>query len=191
MSLLELLAHFLEQLFCWLPRPLYCPKYEAIVMWTGKRDPTVKQGLMLYIPLFQDHERIDLREFPTEFEPKVLWTKDGKEVAVGMVVLWHVLDPLHCGERMAEVNNLVSKIGESILPELVGRFTLDEFKRKAAGGEGREWAFDQHLKTALNQLLEYYGIIADKARLNFTSDRVRTFKLIGATNELSRAWVQD
>jgi len=185
MNLLELLARFVEYLFVWFPRPVYTPQYEASVVWTGRRDPVVKTGLWAFVPLFQATERVDLRDQATEFEPKVLWTRDGREAAVGMVVVWNVADPLVCCRRVDALGTMVSKLGESVLPELVGKFDLAELKRKAAGGEGREWGFDAHLRLALTQALDTYGLAVSVARLNFTSDRVRTFKLIGSAQDFS------
>ena len=126
---------------------------------------------------------MDTRAQASEFEPKVLWTRDGCEVAIGMVIVWRVDDPLRCAENVDGLNLLVSKLGEAVLPELVGSFTLDEMKRKAAGGEGREWGINAHLEKRLMAKFEKYGIVIDEACVNFSSDRVRTFKLIGSQNE--------
>ena len=184
MELLQFIANLLQGITSWFPRPVYCPISQADVVWTGKRDPVVKQGLWVHVPLFQEKERIDLRDQPIEFEPKTVWTKDGKTVAVGMVVIWFVEDALLCGTTVDEVDSLVPRSGESVLPETVGAFVLNDFKRKAIGGEGREWAFDTHLRTALSALVKPYGVGIRMARLNFTDDRVRTFKLIG--NDLQK-----
>lgn len=185
MSLFDLIAKLLEYLVVWVPRPLLVAKYEAVIRWMTGHNPTRIYGLTWWMPLIHQIERIDLRIDATEFEPKVLWTRDGKEVAIGMVIAWRVCDPVRCAETVNGLGTLVSRLGESVLPELVGQFTLEQLKRKAAGGEGREWAFDQHLRTALDRLFEPYGIEVASARVNFTSDRVRTFKLIGAQNEVS------
>ncbi len=187
MELFELLARFLEYLFVWFPRPILVSKYEALVRWKlGNPGQLIRGRLTWWMPLIHNIEQIDLRIDATEFEPKVLWTKDGKEVALGMVIAWKVGDPLVCAENVNGLNDLVTKLGESVLPELVGRFSLDDLKRKAAGGEGKEWAFDQHLVTALTSLFKPYGIEVVQARINFTSDKVRTFKVISGGNDGSR-----
>jgi regulator of protease activity HflC (stomatin/prohibitin superfamily) len=179
-SLVDLLSRLLEGAFAWLPRPQVVPEYAALVRWTLDRPPVLKSGLVWIVPLLHTFERADLRAVPAEFEPKILWTKDGREAAIGMAVVWRVSDPLvYCKAIAYGVSELVSRVGESVLPELVGRFDLDDLKRKAAGGEGREWRFDAHLQTALGKVFEPYGISIDLARINFTSDRVRTLKLIG------------
>ena len=181
----ELLARFLEYLFIWMPRPVYCPPgIEAHVLWRRYKDPVVKRGLWVTVPLFDYFEQIDTRLQASRFEPNTLWTKDGKEAAVGMLLIWRISDPLVAAEALDELGSFVIRSGESVLPELVGKFDLDDMKRKAAGGEGREWGFDQHLRTKLNSLFEKYGIEVTLALLNFTSDRTRTFKLIGSNNEL-------
>lgn len=178
-SLLDLLSRLLEALFAWLPRPELVPRTDALVRWTLDRPPVLKRGLVWIVPLIHHTERVDLRVNACEFEPKILWTKDGREVAVGMVVLWRVTDALRLCAEVDDLHLLVSKVGESVLPQLVGEMDLEDMKRKAAGGEGREWAFDAQLRTRLKNIFEPFGIAVDTARLNFTSDRVRTLKLIG------------
>lgn len=180
-GLLDLLAKFLEHAFSWLPRPEMVPRTQALIRWTFKKAPVNLHGIVWIIPLFHAYEKIDLRAEACEFEPKVLWTKDGHEAAVGMTVIWKVSDPLLLCETVDDIDNLVSKIGEAVLPELVGKWPLADLKRKATGGEEREWGFDTHLKRALETILNPYGITVELARLNFTSDRVRTFKLISSS----------
>jgi regulator of protease activity HflC (stomatin/prohibitin superfamily) len=180
LSVFDLIAKLLEAAFAWLPRPVLVPRIESMVRWTLSRPPTLQAGLVWIIPLIHHYEIVDLRSYCYEFEPKVLWTRDGKEVAVGMAVLWRVDDPVKFGSSLDDPVQIVNRLGESVLPELVGGFTLDELKRKAAGGSGREWAFDTHLRKALGTAFEPYGIVVEMARLNFTSDKVRTLKLIGS-----------
>lgn len=181
----ELFAKFLEYATAWLPRPVMVPRFQVLVRWTLRGAPRECQGLTWIVPLVHHYEQVDMRTNAVEFEPKILWTKDGREAAVGMVVLWRIASALKCCETIDGLGEIVGRVGESVLPELVGEFTLEELKRKAAGGEGREWGFDQHLRRALGQVFEPYGITVDRARLNFTSDRVRTFKLIGSGSPAS------
>lgn len=179
MNLLEMLAKVIELLVAWIPRPVLVPQYEILIRWTLAKDPKALRGLVWVTPLIHSVERIDLRANGEDFEPKILWTKDGKEAAVGMAVVWRVTDPLLCCQTVDSLPTIVSRIGESVLPELVGAFSLEELRRKAAGGEGREWGFDAHLRRALSATFAPYGITVDMARLNFTGDRVRTLKIIG------------
>lgn len=177
-SVFDLIARLIEGLFVWLPRPDLVPQFEVMIRWTLERDPVVKTGLVWIIPLIHRWEKVDLRRYAFEFEPKVLWTKDGKEVAIGMLVLWRVEDPLTFCKSLDDPEQIVSRMGEAVLPELVGAFALEDLKRKAAGGEGRQWGFDTHLLKALASAFAPYGIVVEKARLNFTSDKVRTLKII-------------
>jgi regulator of protease activity HflC (stomatin/prohibitin superfamily) len=178
-SLFDLLSRLLEGLFAWLPRPVLVPQFRAMARWTLARPPMLKSGLVWVVPLVHEYELVDLRVNACEFEPKVLWTKDGREVAVGMLVMWRVSDPLLLCRGVDGMRGLVSRVGESVLPELVGRFDLEALKRKAAGGAAGEWGFDEHLRIELDKVFAPYGITVETARLNFTSDRVRTYKLIG------------
>jgi regulator of protease activity HflC (stomatin/prohibitin superfamily) len=179
-SLFDLLARLLEGAFAWLPRPRVVPQFEALVRWTLDHPPVLVRGLVWVVPLVHRTETADLRQWGTDFEPKILWTRDGREVAIGMAVVWHVADPLtFCTTISGGVDGIVARVGETVLPELVGQFDLLDLKRKAAGGEAREWGLDTHLRRDLQGVLGPYGIVVDRARVNFTSDRVRTLKLIG------------
>jgi len=178
-DLFALLSRFIEYLFCWLPRPVYVSRIATAVRWTFGHAPRTFSGKIFWIvPLFQSYEELDLRADAVVFPPRVYWTKDGKEAAVGMVVVWRIGDAVRCAETVNGLNDMVRELGSTVLPELVGDFTLDELKRKAAGGEGRERGFNHHLTRKLGALLMPYGIAVDEAQLNFTSDRVRTFQLI-------------
>lgn len=185
MSFFDLIARLFEYLVVWVPRPLLVPPIQSCVRWTLGNEPVRLYGLSWWMPLIHQIEHIDLRVDATEFEPKVLWTRDGKEAAIGMVIVWRVADPVLCARTVNGLGELVSRLGESVLPELVGRFSLEELKSKAAGGAGREWAFDTHLRKSLGECFAPYGIAIESARVNFTSERVRCFKIIGASNETS------
>ncbi len=175
----ELLAKIIEGLFCWLPRPVYVSRAWAAVQWTLGRNPKVHRGkVFLQTPLVQEYEEVDMRADAVVFPPRVYWTKDGKEAAVGMVVVWRVEDPLIVATTINGLDDFVREQGATALPELVGDFTLEELKRRAAGGEGKERGFSHFLKKKLNDLFAPYGIAIDSAQLNYTSDKVRTIQLV-------------
>ena len=180
MNLFDLFARLLEHAFAWCPRPIYVPLPKMLVRWTGERLPVARRGLCVWVPLFQEIEVIDLREQAAEFEPKVLWTKDGRDVGVGMVVVWQVEDAILTCTMVDDIDLFVVRVGESVLPELVGGFDMEELKRKAAGGSSHEWGFDTHLRQALRNKFKRYGLKIVSARLNFTTERVRTIKLVGS-----------
>jgi regulator of protease activity HflC (stomatin/prohibitin superfamily) len=179
MNLFDLLAKLFEALFAWLPRPVLVPRTDVLVRWTMGRPPVALSGLCWTVPLFHYTEQFDQRMNAYNFEPQILWTKDGKEAAVGMVVLWHIADPLKLGETVFDAQAFVSKTAESVLPPLVGRFDLAELKQRAAGPTDSKWAFETLLERDLNAVFKPYGIAVESARLNFTSDRVRTFRMVG------------
>ncbi len=180
MGLFDLLAQFLQYLVSWVPRPILVPEFMACVRWTLGRQPELVTAWGIEIPLIHHIERCDLRWDATEYEPKILWTKDGHEVALGMVIMWKITDPLLCASSVNDLHAFAQEIGESILPEIVGRYTLAEFKSKAAGGEEGQWALNTHLTRNAKKLFSQYGVEIDYARVNFTSDRVRTLKHIGS-----------
>ncbi len=188
-GLLDLLAAFIQYLVAWVPRPLKVPPTDALVRWTLGGEPHLVERWGVNVPLIHTLERIDLRADCTEFEPKNLWTQDGKVVSLGMAVIWRVGDPLTCARKVNDLGTFVTKLGESVLPEFVGSYTLDDFKRRCAGGEGREWGANALLRSRLRARFEEYGIAIDDAFVNFTDDKVQTIKLISGGNDPSTSVV--
>lgn len=178
MGLFDLIAQGIHYLTAWLPRPLLIVRTQRAVVWFLWFKPRVLYGLIGIIPLLEEHEVYDLRWDAEQFAPQTLWTKDAKDVALGLVVVWRVKDPLKAAESVNDLADMVEEVSESVLPELVAGFTLEELQRKVAGGEGREWSFNQHLTTRAGKLLERYGLEVDYARVNFTASRPRTFNLL-------------
>ena len=182
MGIFEILGQFLQYLVVWVPRPLLVPSYEAVVIWTMGRAPKLARAFTVFTPLFQRMERYDRRWDADAFEPQMLWTKDGREVSIGVVVVWRVADPIVLATRVNKLQGFVGEIVEAMLPELVGDLDLADFKRKAAGGEAGERSLNARLTMKTRNALQPYGIEVDYARVNFTSSSVRTIKLIGAAN---------
>lgn len=176
MGLFDLLAQFVQALFVWLPRPFLVPPTRAHVRWTLGREGYLVTRWGLHVPLIHSREEIDIRADALECEPKVLWTSDGHAVAVGIALVYHVSDPLTVAVQINGLDLFTAKLAESVLPEFVGTYTLDEFKRRCAGkGEKPgEWGANALLRARLRARFEKYGIEIDDAFVNFTDDRVRS-----------------
>jgi regulator of protease activity HflC (stomatin/prohibitin superfamily) len=177
-GLAELIAKGLEILTDLIPRLKLVPRTCRAVVWILGFRPRALYGLLVIWPVFETVEDADLREDATRFQPTVLWTKDGHEVAVGSVLTWAIEDPVTVHETINDVQGWVEEKTESVLPELVGAYTLSELQRKAAGAADGKWALNQHLLVKAKKLLEPKGIRAIDARVSFTS-RTRVFRLLG------------
>lgn len=173
----QILGQVLEILTDLIPRPVYVPRCQRGAVWFLWWGPWSVYGPLIVWPICMELETIDVREDATVFEPTVLWTKDGREVAVGAVLTWAVGDAKVALDTVNDITSFVGEKLESVLPTLVGQYDLEELQRKAAGGEGREWALNRHLLSATVALLEPYGIRVIDARVNFTS-RARVFRLL-------------
>ncbi len=177
MDFLSLLAKGLEIITSFLPRPMLVPKTQRAVVWILGFAPRSLYGLLIIWPLVETVETADLREEATPFEPTVLWTKDGQEVSIGAVLTWAIADPRAAHGRVGDLTEWIGEKVESILPRIVGTYTLVELQRKAAGGEGREWALDRHLLVEAEKMLSPYGVKAISARVNFTA-RTKVYRVI-------------
>lgn len=191
MGLFELLAALIQYLVAWVPRPFLVPPTHAYVRWTLGREGYLVKRWGLYIPLIHSREEIEMRADALECEPKVLWTRDGKTVAVGMALVWHISDPLLVAGKINGLDAFVSKLAESVLPEFVGTYNLDEFKKRCAGKGDKpgEWGANALLRGRLRTRFESYGIEIDDAFVNFTDDRIRSLKIIGSGNEKGSTFV--
>lgn len=191
MSIFDLLAAIVQGLFTWIPRPFLVPPTAAYIRWTLGGPGYLVKRWGLNVPLIHSHESVDLRSDGLECEPKVLWTKDGKKVAVGMALVWRVADPLLVANQINGLDLFVSKLAESVLPEFVGTYDFDEFKKRCAGrGEKPgEWGANALLESRLRARFKKYGIEIDEAFVNYTDEDPRTFKIIGAGNEKGSTFV--
>lgn len=173
----DILGKVLEILTDFIPRPIFVPKRERAAVWLMWWGPWSLYGPFIHWPIFMDYELYDIREDATVFDAPVLWSKDGKEVAIGAVLTWRVVDPKIVATEINDFSDWVGEKVESILPKLVAQYTLEDLQRKVAGGEGREWGLNRHLFEAAKAFLEPRGFEVIDVRINFTA-KTRVFRLL-------------
>ena len=68
----------------------------------------VNPGLYAEVPLYERWEDYSILWDASEFRPCVLVTKDGREVAVGFVLIWRVAEPLTAATTIDEAEAMVT-----------------------------------------------------------------------------------
>jgi len=102
----------------------------AVVFRLGRFVGTRGPGLYFLIPLVERQTTIDLRVVTADVEEQEAITKDNVPVKVDAVVWYRVVDP---GRSVIEVQNVhqaVTQVALTLLRNLLGRHSLDEFSRK-------------------------------------------------------------
>lgn len=179
MNLLDAIARLFEYITSWLPRPFLINVTQRGVRFRmGKPPILLEPGFHIKVPLVSTVEEFSLLKDATEFEPIVLPTKDGKPVAIGFVIIWHI-DPENVIKAATTTDSLtamVGEIGESLLPPLVMQYDWETLLARIRGG-GNLKTIDEFLTADAQAMLEEYGVTVDRARINFLSP-ARVLKLI-------------
>lgn len=178
-AIFGVLGEFVRLLLSWLPRPYLVNVTERGVLFRRGRPPILKApGFRWHTPLFSTVERYSILKDASAFEPAVLPTKEGKPVAVGFVIVWHI-DPCNvvtAATTTDDLDEMVGEIGESLLPPLVLGFSFDELLERVRGARGMT-TVNASLKNDAQELLEPYGVTVDSARVNFLAP-VRVLRLL-------------
>jgi len=114
------------------------------------------------------YERISILKDATEFEPVVLPTEDGKTIAIGFVIVWHIRpdNVIRSVTTSDDITAMVGEVGESLLPPLVMQYSFSELQKRIRGGRNLITVNDSLTQSA-QDMLEEYGVTVDRARINF------------------------
>jgi regulator of protease activity HflC (stomatin/prohibitin superfamily) len=153
---------------------------ERAVKFVRGKDPIfLEPGLHWWLPLTTTCEKFSVLKDATEFEPVVVPDRNGKPIAIGFAVIWHIAaeDTIKAATTTDDHTAMVGEIGESLLPPLVLRYSFDELRARIRGG-GNMKTINDMLTEEARGLLSEYGITVDRCRINFVSP-ARVLKLIG------------
>jgi len=103
--------------------------------WAKKNNSTstwVKELLpgnwYFLLPIFMEHEIIPIKVQPKDIRIQSVWTKDGKDLAIGGAIIYYVREPL---KAILEVDNYdasIQIIALAVIREWVGKHTLVELR---------------------------------------------------------------
>ncbi len=185
MELLQLLAQFLQGITSWLPRPYLVNVTQRSVRFRrGTEAALVEPGFHVNVPLFSTIEDFSLLKDATEFEPVVLPTKDGKTVAIGFVIVWHIDEDnvVRAATSTDDLVGMIGEVGESLLPPLVLMHTYDEILDRVRGGRNLKTVNESLMEDA-QDLLREFGVTVDTARINFGPVQTRVTRHLHGLND--------
>jgi len=168
-ELLQFFANLLQGFTSWFPRPYLVNVTERAVLFRRGQPPILKDpGFHWNTPLFSTYERYSLLRDPVKFPAATLPTKDGKAIAIGFVIVWHIEpeDVVKAATTADDLEAMIGEIGESLLPPLVLQHTFEELLERVQGSRGMKTVNATLTEDAQN-LLEEYGVTIDSARVNF------------------------
>ena len=144
----------------------------------GKEPIFLEPGLHWWLPLTTTIEVQSILKDATEFEPVVVPDKDGKPIAIGFAVIWHIAakDTIKALTTTDDHTAMVGEVGESLLPPLVLQYSFSELCDRIRGGRNMKTINDMLTEEARIVLSEY-GITVDRCRINFVAP-TRVFKVI-------------
>lgn len=178
-AIFQVLGELVRLLLSWLPRPYLVNVTERAVLFRRGRPPILKgPGFRWHTPLFSTYEVYSVLKDAAEFDPVVLPTRDGKPVAIGFVIVWHIEpgDVVTAATTTDDLEAIIGELGESLLPPLVLGFGYDELLERVRGARGMT-TINASLTVESQELLSEYGVTVDSARVNFLAS-VRVFKLL-------------
>lgn len=183
-AIFQVLGELVRLLLSWLPRPYLVNVTERAVLFRRGRPPILKgPGFRWHTPLFSTYERYSLLRDPVKFAPAILPTRDGKPVAIGFVIVWHIepKDVVTAATTTSDLEEMIGEVSESLLPPLVLQHSFDELLGRVRGGRNLK-TVNESLTEESQALLEPYGVTVDSARINFLAPS-RVFRLLmGAMN---------
>jgi regulator of protease activity HflC (stomatin/prohibitin superfamily) len=180
LELVQFITSVLQGLTSWLPRILLVNVTERAVKFVRGKEPIfLEPGLHWWLPLTTTCEKFSILRDATEFEPVVVPDRDGKPIAIGFAVIWHIApeDTVKAATTTDDHMAMVGEVGESLLPPLVLQYSFSELMDRIRGGRNMKTINDMLTEEAKG-LLSEYGITVDRCRINFTAP-ARVFKVIG------------
>ena len=180
MELVQFITNLLQGLTSWLPRVLLVNVTERGVKFVRGKDPVLlTPGMYWYLPLTTTVGTYSVLRDATEFEPVVVPDKDGKPIAVGFAVIWHLApdDVIKAATTTDDLTAMVGEIGESLLPPIILQYTFNQLMDRIRGGRNMKTISDMLTEEATS-LLSEYGITVDRCRINFVAP-ARVYKVIG------------
>ena len=114
---------------------IHCPIYPKGKPWAKKDSSTntwVKELIpgnwYFLLPLLMEHAVIPIKVQPKDIRIQSVWTKDGKDLAIGGAILYYVREPLKAILEVLDYDQSIQIIALAVIREWVGKHTLIELR---------------------------------------------------------------
>ncbi len=160
-----------------VPRPLIVRATHGGVKWVfGKGIKEIKPGWRWVWPLTTDWEVIVTARQTNNLLNQSLVTKDMKQVAAGIIVIFSIRDVIQAiGQKNWDVNTTINDIASSAVVDVVTKWTLTDLMQELTG------KVEVELTRVCRGKLRQFGVYVH--RCSFTDfSPCKTVKLINSMN---------
>jgi regulator of protease activity HflC (stomatin/prohibitin superfamily) len=168
------LNDIIQSLLKFIPRPVIVRLTHGGVKWRfGRWAKEMKPGFHIVWPLVTDWEVIVTARQTHHLATQSLVTKDGKQIAVGTLIVYSVRDIMKAiAERNWDTDSLVNDISLAVVVDEITKLMYDDLHQEIADRVAYE------LTQKCRKQLRQYGVYVHRVRLTEIAP-VRTLKILG------------
>lgn len=163
-----------QALLKFIPRAIIVRLTHGGVKWRfGKWAKEMKPGWIWLWPLTTDYEIIVTARQTHHLPTQVLLTRDGKQVAVGTLIVYSIRDVMKAiGQRNWDTDSTVNDITLAAVVEEITKLTYEELRQEISIKVATD------LTRACRKYLRQFGVYVHRVRLTEIAP-VKTIKLLG------------
>jgi len=146
----------------------------------GKRIQEMKPGIHVYWPIVTEIDVIPVARQTHNLVTQCVMTKDGKQIVVGGVVIYSIVDVVKALSKNWDFNDTINDVSLTAIFSVIIDLTLDEVISKINDG-----SFEKTLTMEVRSNLRRYGVYAHRAALTDFST-CQTLNSVGNVTPLAR-----
>jgi len=124
---MDWLRELLQQLFCFIPRPILLTPYEAGLRFTfGKFIKKITNGWFFWIPLFQKIVYMEIQTQVVDLRSQSVRTKDGQSVIVSGAIQYSIKNVEKAILNVQDVDKSLETLALGVILEFVKNKTLED-----------------------------------------------------------------
>ena len=167
------LNDIVQALLKFVPRPIIVRLTHGGVRWRlGKYAKELKPGFHIIWPLITDYEVIVTARQTHHLATQSLVTKDGKQIAVGTLIVYSIRDVMAAiAERNWDTDSVVNDISLAVVVDEITKLNYNDLHLEIADRVAQE------LTQKCRKQLRQYGVYVHRVRLTEIAP-VRTLKIL-------------
>ena len=171
---MEWLKGFIQNLTCFIPRPLLLSMYEAGIRITfGKWNKEITAGWFWYIPLFQKIIYMEVQTQVVDLRGQSVQTRDGNSVIVSGAIQYSIKDIYKAIFNVQDVDKSLETLALGIILEYVKNRTLKECQEVDA--------LKKEILRGIKDAAQGWGVKIERIYIT-DLDKTRNIRLIGGLN---------
>lgn len=168
---MDWLKELIQQLTCFIPRPLLLADYEAGVRITiGRINKEISSGMFWYVPLFQKIIYMEVQTQVVDLRGQSVQTKDGSSVVVSGAIQYKIEDITKAIFNVQDVDKSLETLALGIILEYIKNKSLEECQDITS--------LKREICNGIHQAAEEWGILIEEVYIT-DLDKARNIRLIG------------